>query len=117
MDAQAALSDLMEISSQIETAVVVAASGEVAAATLRDDASARELARITRELLDLGTDYAGGELAQVEVATRDGSVFVVREGGRLVAATTDRAPTVGLVLYDLRACLRSIEAADGDASA
>ena len=36
----------------------------------------------------------------------DGSLFVVREGQLLIAATTGPEPTSGLVFYDLRACLR-----------
>ena len=39
-----------------------------------------------------------------------GSVFVVRDGERLIAATTRPEPTVGLVFYDLKSCLRSIDA-------
>jgi hypothetical protein len=34
-------------------------------------------------------------------------VFVVRSGGRTILATTRPDPTVGLVLYDLRSCLRN----------
>ena len=39
-------------------------------------------------------------------------MFVVRDGGRTIAATTGPAPTAGLVLYDLRTCLRQL--ADGE---
>ena len=49
-------------------------------------------------------------VAQLEAATVNGSVFVVRDGGRLIAATTTPEPTVGLVFYDLKTCLRSVEA-------
>ena len=48
-------------------------------------------------------------VAQLEAATLGGSVFVVRDGERLIAATTTPEPTVGLVFYDLKTCLRSIE--------
>jgi len=37
----------------------------------------------------------------------EGSVFVVRDDGRLIAATTTPEPTVGLVFYDLKSCLRA----------
>jgi hypothetical protein len=50
-------------------------------------------------------------VAQLEAATPVGSVFVVRDGDRLIAATTTPEPTVGLVFYDLKTCLRSIDAA------
>ena len=46
---------------------------------------------------------------QLEAATPVGSVFVVRDGERLIAATTTPEPTVGLVFYDLKTCLRSID--------
>jgi hypothetical protein len=48
-----------------------------------------------------------GELAQAEIATSDGSVFLVRDEQRTIAATTGPEPTVGLVFYDLKSCLRS----------
>ncbi len=54
-------------------------------------------------------------VAQLEAATLDGSVFVVRDGQRLIAATTTPEPTVGLVFYDLKTCLRSI--GDGGSTA
>ncbi len=52
----------------------------------------------------------GDEFAQLEVALQAGSVFVVRDGDRLIAATTPPEPTVGLVFYDLKSCLRDLEA-------
>ena len=118
MDARAALNDLLEISSQVETAVIFGAGGEVEAATIQDERRARDVARAARELLELAADYAPGDLRQVEVATADGSVFVVRDAERVVAATTGRAPTAGLVFYDLKTCLRTLGGdADGDAAA
>ena len=45
-------------------------------------------------------------MTQLEASTQDGSVFVVRDGARRIAATTSAAPTVGLVFYDLKSCLR-----------
>ncbi len=47
-------------------------------------------------------------LTQLEVALHEGSIFVVRDGELAIAATTTPSPTAGLVLYDLRACLRSL---------
>ena len=35
----------------------------------------------------------------------------MRDGDRLIAATTTPEPTVGLVFYDLKTCLRSIDEA------
>ncbi|HWM14549.1 MAG TPA: hypothetical protein VNO56_08715 [Gaiellaceae bacterium] len=105
MDAAQALADLVEISAQIETAVLAEANGTVLASTLADDERAQAVARDAVELLR-GAAGAGGEPVQLEAAVPEGSVFVVRDDERLVAAVTGRDPTAGLVLYDLKTCLR-----------
>jgi predicted regulator of Ras-like GTPase activity (Roadblock/LC7/MglB family) len=112
MDAQQALSDLTEISSQIRAAVVFDDKGKVAGSTLDDSARSEELARNAAELLALADDVKTGdgtELTQLEAATEEGSVFVVREGPTRIAATTGIDPTVGLVFYDLKSALRNLE--------
>ena len=111
MDAAQALADLTEISSQIEAAVLFEESGAVLGSTLADDAAAGGLARAAAALLD-GVPAGGTEAAvtQLEAATREGSVFVVRDGARRIAATTGPSPTVGLVFYDLKSCLRGVAA-------
>jgi predicted regulator of Ras-like GTPase activity (Roadblock/LC7/MglB family) len=117
MDAAQALADLTEISSQIEAAVVMEADGTVLASTFADEARAERLARAARGLLAAAEQVRGdsGEpLAQLEAATAEGSVFVVRDRQRLIAATTSPEPTVGLVFYDLKSCLRAVAAADDE---
>jgi predicted regulator of Ras-like GTPase activity (Roadblock/LC7/MglB family) len=112
MDAQQALADLTEISSQIQAAVVFDEKGKVAGATLEDAGRAEELARGAAELLAVADGVKGGdgaELTQLEAATEEGSVFVVRQGATLIAATTGVDPTVGLVFYDLKSALRNLE--------
>jgi len=107
-----ALADLTEISTQIETAVVFDREGTVVAATVDDEqagrlaGSALELLRAAEEHAAPGTEAEG--LAQLDVALKDGSVFVVRAEDRLIAATTAPEPTVGLVFYDLKSCLRGL---------
>ena len=111
MKADAALADLTEISSQIETAAVFGTDGSVLASTFADEARATRLVGSARELLEAAAAVPGGDgrtLTQLEVAVREGSVFVVREGELAIAATTAAGPTAGLVLYDLRACVRSL---------
>ena len=105
MDAAQALADLVEISAQIETAVLAEANGTVLASTLADEERAQAVARDAVELLQAAAG-AAGEPVQLEAAVPEGSVFVVRDGERLVAAVTGRDPTAGLVLYDLKTCLR-----------
>ena len=106
-----ALADLTEISSQIESAVAFDREGTVVASTV-DDERAGRLASTALELLNAAEEHGtdGKELAQLDVALQDGSVFVVRDGERRIAATTGPAPTVGLVFYDLKSCLRNAEA-------
>jgi predicted regulator of Ras-like GTPase activity (Roadblock/LC7/MglB family) len=110
MDAQQALADLTEISSQIKAAVVFDDKGKVAGSTLPDGqgfaGGAAELLAAAEEL-----NSGAAPLTQLEIATGEGSVFVVRQGKVTIAATTGANPTVGLVFYDLKSALRSIEAA------
>jgi predicted regulator of Ras-like GTPase activity (Roadblock/LC7/MglB family) len=104
-EAQTALTELTEISSQVEAAVLFDGSGTVTAATLSDEAAAR-LASSARTLLELAGQLRDGELTQIEAATGDGSLFIARDGERLIAAVTPPEPTAGLVFYDLKSCLR-----------
>jgi predicted regulator of Ras-like GTPase activity (Roadblock/LC7/MglB family) len=119
MDAQQALSDLTEISSQIRAAVVFDEQGKVAGSTLGDSGRADQLAKAAGELLAAADEVKTGEspLTQLEVATGEGSVFVVREGKTRIAATTGGNPTVGLVFYDLKSTLRSVKPAPARKSA
>ncbi len=108
MDASQALADLTEISSQIEAAVLFDDAGAVLGSTLADAAAAEELLRAATSLLAGAGEFRSGdgEVSQLEASTQEGSVFVVRDGGRGVVATTAPDPTVGLVFYDLKSCLR-----------
>jgi len=107
MDAAQALADLTEISSQVEAAVLFDESGEVAASTLPGGEGAAALASAAGELLARASELGdGAEVAQVEASTPNGSVFVVSDGSRRIAATTAADPTTGLVFYDLKSCLR-----------
>jgi predicted regulator of Ras-like GTPase activity (Roadblock/LC7/MglB family) len=121
MDAQQALADLTEISSQVRAAVLLDTTGQLVASTHADETRANALAEACRELLAAAEEARrSGDraLTQLEAATRDGSVFIVREGDRVIAATTGPAPTVGLVFYDLKTCLRTVAmAGDGEAPA
>lgn len=119
MDAQQALADLTEISSQIEAAVVFDDQGKVAGSTLADGERANELAKAARALLAEaeGVKTGDGVLTQLEISTGEGSVFVVREGKTLIAATTGGNPTAGLVFYDLKSALRSVQASAKSAPA
>jgi predicted regulator of Ras-like GTPase activity (Roadblock/LC7/MglB family) len=102
-----ALTELTEISTQIETAVVLDREGTVLAATVDDDRAGR-LAGAALELFRAADEKREQDLVQLDAALQGGSVFVVRDADRLIAATTGLEPTVGLVFYDLKSCLRSL---------
>jgi len=115
----AALADLAEISTQIEAAVVFDREGTVLGSTVDDD-RAGQLAGSALDLLRAAEEARPEDaepLAQLDVTLRDGSVFVVADGDRLIAATTAPEPTVGLVFYDLKSCLRSLSEEEKPAKA
>ena len=110
MDAAQAIADLTEISPQVRKVVVIGSDGAPAGSNLADDGAVGRLADGARRLVEAAEALRPG-VAQLEAATLAGSVFVVRDGERLIAATTTPEPTVGLVFYDLKTCLRAIEEA------
>ena len=118
MDAPQALADLTEISSQVVDVAIIDADGSIMATTAQDPARAERfaagIARLVEQADHLREARNLPDLAQLEAATLEGSVFVVRDGDRVIGATTSPEPTVGLVFYDLKHCLRSIE--DGAAA-
>ncbi len=116
MDAAQALADLTEISSQVVNVVIATADGEVLATTIEDGGRASRFTNLLLELVN-ESDAARRErgletMSQLEAATLEGSIFVVRRGNVLVGATTRPDPTVGLVFYDLKHCLRAVAEPD-----
>jgi predicted regulator of Ras-like GTPase activity (Roadblock/LC7/MglB family) len=112
MEAAQALADLTEISSQIEAAVLADTDGAVVASTFSQDDRGEGFAATVAELVraaEGSDDLPSKELVQVHAASPQGCVFVVRDQRHLVAAVTGAQPTVGLVLYDLKTCLRLLE--------
>jgi predicted regulator of Ras-like GTPase activity (Roadblock/LC7/MglB family) len=109
MEAAQALADLTEISSQIEAAVLADADGAVVASTFTEEERATGAARAALDLLAAAEEERGSgaeRLVQLQAATPEASVFVVRDDRHVVAAVTRAEPTVGLVFYDLKTCLR-----------
>ena len=107
VDAARAIADLTEISPQVQRVAVIGADGSLVGSNA-DPAPAQKLVDGARDLLAAAEELRPG-VSQLEAATVSGSVFVVRDGDRLIAATTSPEPTVGLVFYDLKTCLRSID--------
>ena len=109
VDAAAALADLTDISPQIRCVVVVDADGAVIGSNAPDEAAGARLAERGLHLATEADLVRGSHVSQLEAATAEGSVFVVRDRGRTIVATTRPEPTVGLVFYDLKTALRSID--------
>jgi predicted regulator of Ras-like GTPase activity (Roadblock/LC7/MglB family) len=102
----AALAELTEISTQVEAAVLFDADGKVVAATIPEDRAER-VATSAKALLEQAGQIGEGELTQVEASTAEGSLFVVKDGSTMIAASTSAEPTAGLVFYDLKIALRA----------
>lgn len=108
--AEKALAELTDISSQVRAAVLFDPAGKVLASTLPTE-RANGFAAAAKLLLENAERVrSDGEakIAQLEAATGDGSVFVVAEEKHILAAATGSEPTSGLVLYDLKTCLRAV---------
>jgi predicted regulator of Ras-like GTPase activity (Roadblock/LC7/MglB family) len=107
--AEKALAELADISSQVRAAVLYDGDGKVLASTLPVEraASFAAAAKLLWEQAEVVRDQDAAKLTQLEAATQDGSVFVVREAEQSLAAVTSPEPTAGLVFYDLRSALRS----------
>jgi predicted regulator of Ras-like GTPase activity (Roadblock/LC7/MglB family) len=110
MDAARAIADLVDVSPQVRAVVIVGAEGDVVGTNAAPELADRLIAG-ARELLQIADASRADPVAQLEAATTTGSVFVVRDGERVIAATTSPEPTVGLVFYDLKSCVRSIDPA------
>jgi predicted regulator of Ras-like GTPase activity (Roadblock/LC7/MglB family) len=110
MDVAQALAELTELSSQVERAVVLDGDGAILGSTFPDEGAPEELATVARGLVTAAADLHSGasEVTRVEVELSKGAVFVLREGGRTIAAVTGPRPTAGLVAYDLRTCLHAL---------
>jgi predicted regulator of Ras-like GTPase activity (Roadblock/LC7/MglB family) len=111
MDPAQALAELTELSSQVDRAVILDAGGAVLAATPADTEAAEALARAALDLVAAAGELhaTAGDVTRAEVELVEGGLFVLRENGRTIAATTGPQPTAGLVVYDLRTCLHAIE--------
>ena len=107
--AEKALAELADISSQVREAVLFDGDGKVLASTLPAERAEgfAAAAKLLWEQAEVVRDQDAAKLTQLEAATKDGSVFIVREAEQTLAAVTSPEPTAGLVFYDLRSALRS----------
>lgn len=112
MDAEQAVRELMEVSSQITAAIAFDADGAVLATSSEDPAASARVTAASLELVAAAADLDSDsrDVTRVEVELEEGAIFVVREGAHTVAAMTGPNPTSGLVVYDLRTCAQAIDA-------
>jgi predicted regulator of Ras-like GTPase activity (Roadblock/LC7/MglB family) len=106
-----ALADLLDLSNQVRAAVLAERDGAVLASTLTDEDRAREVADAAGAAVAAAARLRArgdAEVTALEAALPDGSLFVATDDGVLLAATTRRDEPAGLVLYDLRSCLRRL---------
>ena len=112
MEAAAALAELKDLSTQIEVVVLAYRSGELKASTASGPA-AEKLGKLGAEIVEhaeqVRRDLGRDGVSQLQVATPDGSLFVVLDANLMALATTAPDPTAGLVFYDLKTLLRQID--------
>jgi predicted regulator of Ras-like GTPase activity (Roadblock/LC7/MglB family) len=115
VDVDDALAELLQLSSQVQAAVVLSVDGTVLGAAPSGSRRAKALAAVVPELVERAGEVRRQDaaLARIEINLDSGGVFVVRDGNHVAAAATARSPVNELVIYDLRICLRRLE--DGDA--
>src|SRR5918999_515564 len=105
-----AVAELDDLSTQVQAAVLAERDGAVLASTLPEEPS-EQVAAAARAALDaLGSLRAHGDAAvnALGAAVQGGGLFVATDDGVLLAATTGPDEPAGLVLYDLRRCLRRL---------
>src|SRR5688500_14334475 len=96
---------------EVEGAVLGGPGGSGGASTVAEPGRGEGVSRAASELVAAAGEVgdAGPELVQLQAATPRGSLFVVRDERHLAAAITAPKPTVGLIFYDLKTCLRMLE--------
>lgn len=108
MDAPAALTHLLSLSTQVVEAVVTGPAGVEASSAAETD-RAEALASAGAALLVAAASVRPGVgVERVAVEMSDAALLVVSDGARSIVVTTIPEPTLGLLAYDLRTTLRSV---------
>jgi len=117
-EVQAAFAEMLDISTDIDKAVLFGPSG-VLASNMSAAARAVALAQAV-EIVRLGearaAEMGSQPFTQLVVETPAGYLFFARElpaDGMSILATGKKGSRVGLVLYDLRTCMRDAREAMG----
>jgi predicted regulator of Ras-like GTPase activity (Roadblock/LC7/MglB family) len=102
--AEGALAFLVEMSPDLRGAAILAADGDVLAASGEADRWREDAAALFEV-----ADRAGGEpVEQVHVGTEQGEIFALRHAGLAAVAVTERFALASLTFFDLRATLRDL---------
>jgi len=119
--AGSALQELLDVSPQVDAAVILERDGGrlIASAPTGSGRRSDRLGSLAMKIIAAAeqarTELGREPVSQIEVSTPDGHVFVVADAVHVVASVTAADPTVGLVFYDLKTALRSVrEASAGE---
>jgi len=96
---------LVDSSTDVIAAVLLDAAGGLVDASGVEQGRARELADLTRQLVERADSVSVEPIEQIEVQTSGGAVFAVRDVRHVLACVTRRPTLSALVLYDLRHAL------------
>ena len=117
-EVQSAFAEMLDISTDIDKAVLFDSAG-VLASNMSEETQTAAVAQAI-ELSRLGEAQAGQMgsqlFTQLVIEAPNGFVFLVREpvvDGMTALATGRKGSRVGLVLYDLRTCMRDAREALG----
>lgn len=108
LNANAALAELMDLSSGIRCVALLDGNGQPVAATGPDAPLAEQAKALWRAADDAARQLGRPPVSQCEVGLPDALVFAVRERGYSAVAVTAAEATAGLIFYDLRSTLRSL---------
>jgi predicted regulator of Ras-like GTPase activity (Roadblock/LC7/MglB family) len=108
-DAEAAVARLREMSADVRGCAVLGRGGELLAASGDRDRWGDAAAAVLE-----AADAAGdGPASQLHVATEEGEVFAVREGGLAIVAVSERFALASLMLSDMRRVVRDLARGGG----
>lgn len=118
-EVQGAFAEMLDISTDIDKAVLFSPAG-ILASNMSEETQASAVTQ-AEELTRLGQsraeDMGSQPLTQLVVETPEGYVFLAREtaeDGMTILATGKKGSRVGLILYDLRTCMRDAREAMSD---
>ena len=110
-EVQSAFEEMLDVSTDIDKAILFSSVG-ILASNMPEETQAAAVAQAAG-LVELGTararEMGSQPLTQLVVETPAGYVFLAQESaadGMTMMATGKKGSRVGLVLYDLRTCIR-----------